>query len=93
VKVSLNAIQPNHIARHLETGDLISTVIGIDHGFEKTQPYSINGVKEISLANQGLTFFNGLSDLNQLIDFYDIFLAQPHGQTQLSQIAARASKL
>ena len=93
MKIRLNAIEPNHVPRHLKAGDLVTPVIGVDNRLEKTHSHGKNRCKPVTLANQGLPFFDRSSDLNQLIDFDNVLLTESNGQTQLAQIATRAGKL
>lgn len=86
-----DAVQPQQLAGHLESGDLLPAILEHDGGLERTGADGIERLKRHTRLVEGLMAPQLAARANELFDAGDVFFAQPDRQAQFHQVALGAS--
>ena len=90
VVVGADAIKPEQLAGHLETGDLIAPVLRRHPGLEEAGANRIERQKSLSCAEQRFASCDGAPVGDQGVESLQILARQANRQTQLTQVATGA---
>ena len=85
-----DAVQADHLAAHLETGDLFAAVLGSDAGLEEARPHRVDRFEAVTGLEQALPAQHPATQRHQAaVDAFQFRLRQAERQADLLQVAAR----
>ena len=90
VPVIDNAIQANHLTRHLKACDLIAPVLGSYTGLKKPGSDGIQGGKRLAVVKQCATALDFAPGGYHVVNALDLCFGQAQRHTKLAQIAVGA---
>ena len=85
-----DAIQPNDLPSHLESGDLVPPVFGDQAGFEEAGADGVKVGELFTVSEQGRSTLHLASDPDHRVDPVELFGGQVHGHAQFAKIAVGA---
>ena len=88
-----DAVQAEHLAGHLEAGDLLAAVLAGDAGLEEAGAHGVERLEAVAGAEQRLAARHRATLLDQIVQPLELVVGHAHRQAQLAQVAARAGHL
>ena len=83
-----DAVEPDHLAGHLEAGHLVPAILGSNAGLEEACADGVQGGELLAVAEKRGATLDLAAHGNNFLDPVQFLRVQPHGHAQFPQIAA-----